>query len=56
MTALAVDTMLGFSKCVHSNSSPCYSLISQKLLCKLAKPQKILKNDIESGCGWPYWS
>jgi len=34
MTALAVDTMQGLYKCVHSNSFPWYPLISQKLLCK----------------------
>jgi len=34
MTALAVDTMQGISKCVHSNSFPWYPLISQKLLCE----------------------
>ena len=34
MTALAVDTTQGLSKCIHSNSFPWYHLISQKLLCK----------------------
>jgi len=34
MTALAVDTMQCFSKCIHSNSFPRYLLMSQKLLCK----------------------
>ena len=54
MTTLAVDTMQGLSKCVHSNSFPWYPLISQKFLCKLAKPKISLKNDIESGCGLLY--
>jgi len=54
MTTLAVDTMQGLSKCVHSNSFPWYPLISQKFLCKLAKLNKNWKNDVESGCGWLY--
>jgi len=32
MTALAVDTMQGVSKCVHGNTFPCYPINIKKVV------------------------